>query len=425
MAMPLDRFIVTPSRRPAEVGSAGEFHVFQCLPRGCSIRISESRPNHSHSSGSAVPSLTRFEKYVCVSGLPLSVRLNILNCVEQSPQGATAYHQDVQDAAKLSIMEEINQQVSSMTQRPKWSHALVSFKKDKINTSPLLGMDKLSIVMQHELLSTQDGQKRISPVALELMATMILSARCQKKRQLLARVLLPMRRTRSVVRRELMRLVESRLSEQAGEDQKADVKRFRKAVRQRMWQKDSAANIRDKIGLLTNQTGREFSASNLTIDSSASKSVFVSATEWQRRKEAYAQAKTQCTHDYQHNQHVVEERGLTLRDVAPPRPLSPAAQELYESTEVGRDELLEPQQQAQEAVGADTRQELAGNIVTAAELSNDDTIRELSNEPAVAELSAERGLQQLFELMSSIFFANELPVTGSAVADHKDPFELD
>ena len=76
--------------------------------------------------------------------------------------------------------------------------------------------------------------------------------------------------------------------------------------------------------------------------------------------------------------------------------------------EEGRDALLGPQPPIYEAVGVVKCHGLAGNIVEAAELSNDDTIRVLPNEPVVAELSTKRGLWQLFELMSSILFCGRI-----------------
>jgi hypothetical protein len=306
---PLDRFIITEKE-----GSSG-LDVLQCLNQGHNVSSVQVKYT-THRDSESAEFINAASVYFLVSSLPLPRRLDILYSIDTG--SGPAYPETVQTAACMSVMHELQECIDDLTRRPRWHHSIFSFKPDKLVTSPTLG-DKLSMVLQHRLMSRHGGIQPNS-IAYEILSSLILSARCQTILQLLKKLFSPFQRTRSHVKRLLLQRAQEALGAgmaATSVEYKIRVKAFKKRVRQRVINKSRMVEIEAKIGEVTNGEIRHVRENSTSIDDVFKKSIFLSRNEVERHKAAYSKIKRQQHEDYGHVQQSQKELGLTRTGVSP------------------------------------------------------------------------------------------------------------
>jgi hypothetical protein len=250
---------------------------------------------------------------------------------------------------------------------------LFNFKKENFTTKSLLGSqnDKVAALFGHRMFApptSTDTDHILSPIAAELLGSIILSARCQTGQQLLLKLLSPIKRTRSHVRRGLLQRIEEQLRPLNGtpaakfsKASKEQFSRLKKTVRQRIKRKDYGSQICQRIFTLTDgkvnldlSPSRKVSSSKSkttrpspsSIEAVFPKSRYVSPLELKTWQKYHDDVQTQQKQDQQFL--IGLERDLELdfsRNILPRQQIptqSVATQELLE--------LEEPTRQPQEHI---------------------------------------------------------------------------
>ena len=202
-----DRFLITdvPS-----VNETNTLRVFQCYPRGQAISVAYIPPD-ARPEG-ILGGLSALEAYVCVSSLPFRTRLDMLLTSEYdrpSSQGSASSWDSEQSfelrAAMLSVKRELHDQITRLTSRTKWTDSVFS-KSRPTATYSLLGAahDKIATTLNYIKQMPGRGDRMLTPAAEKILSSIILSACPQNDTQDLTRLILPLGRTRSTIRKGLL-----------------------------------------------------------------------------------------------------------------------------------------------------------------------------------------------------------------------------
>jgi hypothetical protein len=308
---PLDRFIITESTNPSGL------EVLQCLPQGQNICSADVDLVKTDNYGST--QIGPAAVYFVVSSLPLTMRLDILHSVDSGL--GPAYPDDVQNAARLSIMYEVEVQVRNLTRRSRWHHTLFSFRSEKLMTSSTLGLqtDTISSILRHPLMKPACGIVAES-LAYELLSSTVMSARCQNNGQLLQKLLWPFKRTRSHVKRGLFIRAQELLvleNEPTSPEVKSRMKAFKKQVQQKALHKSHFAHIENEVRKQTDGQVTRLRDSSTTTDDIFTKSIFIPRDELERQRKTHKKVRYTQYDDQRHVQGNKEILGLTRTDLPP------------------------------------------------------------------------------------------------------------
>jgi hypothetical protein len=323
---PRDRFILTDNM------DGSGLVILQCNPQGQNFSVASV--GQERASGSSVSGLSLSEAYNLVSNLPFNQRLDILH---ERAMGRNTYSNFVLLAAKHSVLYDLHSQVSCLASRPRWSHTLMNFDRGRFTTNSLMGdcHDKVAMLLLHDLCRPTENSEdnNLSEIALELLASIILSARCQSFPQLLTKVFNPFRRTRSHVKRGLLiqvkELMESRdvLENTAQAVQaKHRFKAFKKRVGQKLTKKNHGKTISQRISTLTKGQIRSSNSPHhthaITIDSVFPKTQYVSPQELKNWQHFHRLAEAQHRSDREVIANLGNDLDLEVHDGWRPQPLA-------------------------------------------------------------------------------------------------------
>ncbi|CAO2655108.1 Nn.00g101720.m01.CDS01 [Neocucurbitaria sp. VM-36] len=296
---PRDLFIVT--NKMDESGLI----ILQCNPQGQNFRINCVGSRNDSSGNLSGLSLT--EAYTLVSSMPFPQRLDILH---ESATVKRTYSDFVLSAAKLSIMQELHDQVTCLASRPGWSHTFANYNCDRFHTNAITKDShvKVAMLLSHDMCrpTGHPTHHNLSNTTLELLSSVILSARCQGISQILTKIFSPLRRTRSDVKRVLLSQMEH-LMERNGMTKtstqlKDEFKAFKKRAKQKFAKTNHGDAIFRQISLLTNGQVQPSSKSHANtwehpIDSVFPKTVYVSMQELGKWHRYHDQAEAQQRSD--------------------------------------------------------------------------------------------------------------------------------
>ena len=322
---PRDRFILTDNM------DGSGLVILQCNPQGQNFSV--ACVGQGRDSSSTVSGLSLSEAYNLVSNLPFDQRLDIL---QERALSRNTYSDFVLLAAKHSVLHDLHSQVSCLASRPRWSHTPMNFDRSSFTTNSLIGdcHDKVAMLLSHDLCRPARGNA-LSETALELLTSVIMSARCQSFPQLLTKIFSPFRRTRSHVKRGLLvqvkELMESRnaLGDTAQAVQSKDhFKAFRKRVGQKLTKKDHGKTISQRISTLTKGQIRPSNSSHsthaITVDSVFPKTQYISPKELNNWQHHHHLAEAQHRNDREIIVNLGNDLNLEVHDESRPDPSATA-----------------------------------------------------------------------------------------------------
>ncbi|KAF2108339.1 hypothetical protein BDV96DRAFT_652905 [Lophiotrema nucula] len=324
---PLDRFVVTES------GHERGLQIVHCHSQGETFSTAEvAQISNGVGSLEELCGLNPAEAYTCVSSLPIKKRLDILHESQRATTDRPCRYSDfAQDAAKQSVLAEVHQQVQAMASQPKWSDAAFRFKPTKHTTSSLFDSanDKIMTVLEHDIMLPprgMTGDLQLSPLALELLSSIVRSARCQNFEQLMTKWFSPLKRTRSHVRKYLMLEVEKRIApppstneEEASKELKQRMRSFKrlKSVRQSIidlnYRKNLDATVKNLTSGAITDTEKYFNS----IENEMPKSQYLPSSKFGQVKAAYDDATSRRREDEDHHRRLAHELGVVRRHSTP------------------------------------------------------------------------------------------------------------
>ena len=134
--------------------------------------------------------------------------------------------------------------------------------------------------------ATEGQNSALFKAAEEILSCMILSARCQNKRQLLLRWFMPFKRTRSHFRRSLLARVQEVIAANVqGERDKDENERKRrskiskKSVPQKFVHKDQLSSLNERLKALTHNLAQSFDSYYYGLDEAVPKSMHLADEE--------------------------------------------------------------------------------------------------------------------------------------------------
>ncbi|KAF2028037.1 hypothetical protein EK21DRAFT_90994 [Setomelanomma holmii] len=281
--------------------------VLHCSPQGQMINVDSVGQRIER--GACISGLNLAEAYTLVSGLPFVKRLDMLYDHVRRRQ---VYSDFIILSIKHSVLRDLHDQVTTLARRPRWSHTLFSFKQEQFTTNSLHGdiHDKLVTLFSHDICQPLGGigHHDLSDIALELLSSVILSARCQSFTQLLTKIFNPFRRTRSHVKRGLLDQVRQLIESNAtiGDatetaNARARFKAFRKGVKQKLTKKSHGNTISQRITTLTKG---QIQCSNgkgpthaVPLDNAFPKTRYIPPKELEKWHMSHEQAKAQQLSD--------------------------------------------------------------------------------------------------------------------------------
>ncbi|KAF2738806.1 hypothetical protein EJ04DRAFT_549698 [Polyplosphaeria fusca] len=347
-AFPLDRFVISPDEHHSGLV------VTHCHGQGDSFSAATlTKRSKDEAQLDDYCGLDPAEAYTCVSSLPLKKRLDILQVSYGSSDASRCpYSTFSRDAAKHSVLVEIHQQVQAMTSAPKWSDAAFTFKKEKHTTRSLFenANDKITTVLEHDIMLPPDGMTgnlHLSSIAIELLSSIVRSARCQNLEQLCTKWFNPLRRTRSHVRKYLMEEVKQKIApampdEGVTKDLRNGFKTFRRSrsVRQSVVHLDYRKNLDSNIHDLTSGAIQSTNKTFNSIESELSKTQYVPVDALEKSKASFNQATARRQHDEEHHRRLKQRLGTVMPAPRSPSPVieeqDPSSSSVEATTSTGR-----------------------------------------------------------------------------------------
>lgn len=288
---PSDRFLIAYNT------NTRVFHVWKTLSKGQNSSIWRFSDTSVMPEDRTISALQRAEAYACVSALPMATKLDILNSPTADSDGFK-YPSFVMAAAKISIMEELHQQIPGLE--------VSTTPREGDDKEPLLQpqatkeLDYIKTLLQHPIIrgkgtNEEDDSNGLSPVAKELVEFLIQSAESQQRRQVVQELLEHHSCMQLIANKGTLEKITPHVTDSSEAGPLETIKTSPRRPRSRSSSVDNGINLQDRVWRLISDPRRQFQL--FKLDEIFPNTTFLTDQHLHYIHQAYVTAENRCRAD--------------------------------------------------------------------------------------------------------------------------------